>query len=751
MPRVPDQVPLRRPWLLALLLLSLVGAGTVLANPDAPKASPAHSAAPGPAAPAAAPTAAMVPNPLPLGLLAHSPSLYLRQSASATVRWQPFDDQSFALARKLDRPVLLDIGATWCHWCRVMDAKTYADPAVAGLINQEFVPIRVDRDLRPDIDGYYQHAAADFAGAGGWPLTCFTLPDGSLFAAYGYLPEREHGLGSGEGPTMATVLKQIAAQYKSQRAKLDSAVAALKQRISKDVPLKGKDNGAAPVAEILSGIANAYDHVNGGFSFGGGPKFYEFPALELALAEGFWGRQDFAQMATVSLERMARGGVYDQLGGGFFRYSIDQAWLVPHFEKMAYDQALALEVYAHAYQLDPRPLYPRVARGTIDYVLNTLYDPSRQLFYAAQDADAWPDDDGAYYTWSAAEIRKLLSPAQYRVAALALGVEFQPAQAADGGLVLHRSLPLKQVAQRLEIGLEEARGLLRQGKDALRAARARRHAPNVDPALLTDRNALMDSAFLAAAETFNLPRLRAIALANLNYLTTHARLSDGSYGHVVDQPSAVQGLAADQVYLLDALLDAYQNSGQPRYLSQARELAGIVERNFLSNGLVVNHEPASQAAVLGDWRGGSAAYYDGETPSLQGVVARDFMVMGILARDQQEVALSSRLLANVPISARAGMMLATVGRALAERGHGQALVQVDGGPANPQTQSMLQAAEAVYRPGKILMPMDGATGARDPGAVSARVCAGNSCSSPVDQAKELEDAIRNFGLTPGRS
>ncbi|HLH75675.1 MAG TPA: DUF255 domain-containing protein [Candidatus Binataceae bacterium] len=742
--RDSHQAPRHHSWLLTLLLLGVVGGARVFADP--PKLSPASVASAHPA-----PAAVRTSNPLPLGSLANSPSLYLRQSASAAVRWQPFDDQSFALARKLDRPVLLDIGATWCHWCRVMDSKTYSDPAVAAVINQEFVPIRVDRDLRPDIDSYYQHAAADFAGAGGWPLTCFTLPDGSLFAAYGYLPEHEHGLGSGEGPTMAAVLKQIAAQYKTQRAKLDNAASALKQRIGKDVPLKGKDNGTAPVAEILSGIANAYDRSNGGFSFGGGPKFYEFPALELALAEGFWGRQDFAQMASVSLERMARGGVYDQLGGGFFRYSIDQAWLVPHFEKMAYDQALAVKVYAHAYERDPRALYARIARGTLDYVLNTLYDPSRKLFYGAQDADAWPDDDGAYYTWKVEEIRKLLSPAQYRVAALALGVEFQPAQAADGGLVLHRPLALSQVAQKLNLSLEEARGLLRQAKDQLLAARGRRPAPQVDPALLTDRNALMDGAFLAAAETFKLPRLREIALANLDYLTTHARLADGSYGHVIDQPSAVQGLGADQIYLLDALLDGYQDSGQPRYLSQARELAQVIARNFVSNGLVVNHEPESQAAVLGDWRGGSAAYYDGETPSLQGVLARDLVVLGVLSRDQQAVALGTRLLGDVPISARAGMMLATVGRALAERGHGDALVQVAGGPADPRTQSMLAAAEAVYRPGKILMPMDGATGPHDRGTVSARVCAGTSCSSSMDQTKELEDAIRNFGLSPGRS
>src|SRR5579883_877767 len=285
---------------------------------------------------------------LPAGALNDAASVYLRQAAAQQVRWQPYSQSSFDLAQRMDRPVLIDIGAMWCHWCHVMDEKTYADPELARFINQNFVPIKVDRDQRPDIDQYYQAAAAELSGNGGWPLTCFTMPDGELFAAFGYLPPHQGAPGRDSG--MYAVLRGVAQAYRSRHKEVASRAAALSEKLKKIPAPKTHTEDKPAMVEVLAGLSNTYDHTNGGFSFGEGPKFYEFPGLEFALTAGFYGHSDFTRMALESLRKMARGGVFDQLGGGFHRYSTDQAWRVPHFEKMSYDQAMALIVYSEAYQ-----------------------------------------------------------------------------------------------------------------------------------------------------------------------------------------------------------------------------------------------------------------------------------------------------------------------------------------------------------------------------------------------------------------
>ncbi len=284
---------------------------------------------------------------------------------------------------------MIDIGAVWCHWCHVMDETTYADPEVAAALNSEFVPVKVDTDERPDLDDYYQNAAAQLTGAGGWPLTCFTTPDGALFFAAGYLPPRPgsgpNGSG-GENSSMLPLLKRISQVYATDHAGLEkeaeATAAKLKSASSQNAPTQGGLDGLR--AQILAGLAASYDRESGGFASGPGPRFYDFPALELALAHGFYGHPDYTAMALDTLKKIAAGGVFDQLGGGFHRYSTDPQWRVPHFEKLGYDNAMALHAYSDAYEASGDPDFARVAKSIAGYVNRELLDPkTRRVLLAS--------------------------------------------------------------------------------------------------------------------------------------------------------------------------------------------------------------------------------------------------------------------------------------------------------------------------------------------------------------------------------
>ncbi|HEV3113003.1 MAG TPA: DUF255 domain-containing protein [Candidatus Binataceae bacterium] len=706
--------------------------------------------------------AAKVPEELPAGALQDASSVYLRQAAGQQVRWQPYSADSFALARRMNRPVLIDIGAMWCHWCHVMDEKTYGDPQVAALINQLLVPIKVDRDQRPDVDQYYQAAAAELSDNGGWPLTCFTMPDGTLFAAFGFLPPRKSTPGHDSG--METALEQASKAYQTQRKQVEAVATELSDKLKKSPVQKVQTDDKAAIVELLAGLSNAYDHTNGGFSFGEGPKFYEFPGLEFAMAAGFYGHQEFTPMALDTLRKMARGGVYDQLGGGFHRYSTDQAWQVPHFEKMSYDQALALSAYARAFEISGDPEFRQVALSVAGYVETSLLNPTNQTFYSSQDADAYAGDDGAYYTWSKQEIADLLKGTEFKAAVLYFGLDNHPATGPDERLVLRRVLDAAQVGAQLKIPADRAQKLIDTATGKLRAARSRRRVPAVDPAVLVDRNALMDSGLIAAGQAFQDPHLERIALDNLDYLYAHARLPDGSYCHVVSKSgSCVHGLAADQVYILDALLAAYQVSGQSRELARAGEAAQAILKQFrdAETGVIKNAKAPENDTAAGRWLDGVEAYYDGETPSVQGVAARDFAILDALAPDHGYGQQSAALLAHAPVSVGAALMMATVGRAIAQRVHSDVLVVVDGSPNDAQTLPLLNAAQSSYRPGKVLAWLDPSQSSPGIGPLAASqllapdperhdafafVCTANVCTDRVSTPKELSGLINTFGL-----
>jgi uncharacterized protein YyaL (SSP411 family) len=704
---------------------------------------------------------------LPAGALKHSPSLYLRDAAADQIRWQPWSNASFALARRLNRPVMIDIGAVWCHWCHVLDDTTYADPEVARILNADFVPIKVDSDERPDVDSYYQAAAANLTGAGGWPLVCFVTPDGALLYAAGYLPAAAKSGDSSAAAAMIPLLKRIAAAWKSDPRELSRQANAFALKLAAEAHSRSSiSSGGADAlrAQILAGLKSSYDRENGGFGAGAGARFYDFPALRLALAYGFFGHPEYRRIAVDSMLKISRGGVFDQLGGGFHRYSTDSRWRVPHFEKLAYDQAMALIAYSEAYQLTHERRLLAVLERTLGYVNGTLLDPRRHVFYAHQDADSFKGDDGSYYTWTLDEVRRALSAQDARAAILFYGMEAAPPRAPDGRIVLAPALTTAALAAKLKLTPRAARAILSDANRGLLAARIRRRAPAVDRVVMTDRNALMASAFLAVAAATGDARYEKTALDDLDFILEHLRAPDGGFYHEFSADRAqVDGIAADQIYLGSALLGAFEATGNPKYLNEARKLAGLIAAKYRDpkTGLIRNLSPEPEASVLAESIAGAQVMYDTPMPSVQGQAAIMMRTLGEITSDARDLSIADELLASASALAggTADSTLGTVGLALEASADGGATIAIVGPRGDANTAALLAAAFAAYRPGKIVIRVDPAqaksgampAAAQAMYAAAARhdtalafVCAGTACARPVSDPPALAHVIATF-------
>ena len=545
--------------------------------------------------------------------------------------------------------------------------------------------------------------------------------------------------------------------YATDRAGLEreaeATAAKLKSESSQNAPTQGGLEGLR--AQILAGLAASYDRESGGFASGPGPRFYDFPALELALAHGFYGHPEYTAMALDTLKKIAAGGVFDQLGGGFHRYSTDPHWRVPHFEKLGYDNAMALHAYSDAYEASGDPDFARVAKSIVGYVNRELLDAKTHAFYSHQDADSFKGDDGSYYTWTVAEVKRALPPDEARVAILFYGMEDAPARAPDGRIVLTRAMSPEQVAAKLKIPVEEAREKIARASAAMLATRARRKTPQVDRAVMTDRNALMADAYLTASAALDDPALHRAALDDLDFILAHMRAPDGSFFHVwSDGRAQVTGLVADQVYLLNALIDAYQFSADEKYLVEARRLAAIILKNFRADtsSLLVNRETEDASTVIAQSRASAQVFFDMPTPSVQATMAIATAKLGLLTGDDSYSKAANDLMASAP--AMAGSMLsnsvATVGLALEYRANGDATVAVVGPHGDARAAALWKMALASYRPGKVVMRIESDRASAMPAAARAMfassaakgvplafVCAGTACATPVGTPAKL--------------
>jgi len=493
-----------------------------------------------------------------MNALSQAASFYLKSAMHQPVAWHEWGAEAFARAVAEDKPILLDIGAVWCHWCHVMDRESYEDPALAQVINQNFVAVKVDRDERPDVDTRYQAAVAAISGQNGWPLTAVLTSEGQPFFGGTYFP-RDDRYGR---PGFERVLRSMVDAWKTRREEVMESAGSVVAAIEYNENFAGHHGNLSMgiVDQMVASALDKFDRHHGGF--GGQPKFAHPSAIDLLIDRS--GNPAAREVALVTLEKMARGGVYDQLGGGFHRYSVDEAWVVPHFEKMLYDNAELLKNYVHAFQTFLDPEFARVARDIIRWMDAWLTDRERGGFYASQDADINLDDDGDYFTWTRAEAAAVLTPEEMEVA----GAYYDIGDLGDmhhnpAKNVLHVKHSLKAVSAEL----------LASAKAKLYAARGQRPTPFVDTTIYTNWNSLAVSAYLQAAQVLRLPEVKEFALLTLD------RLLQNGPAHVVSY-TGVAGMLDDYAFLVHACLDGWLATGEMRYYHSAVELADRMVAEF---------------------------------------------------------------------------------------------------------------------------------------------------------------------------
>ena len=519
-----------------------------------------------------------------LNLLDQSASSYLRSARHQPVQWHPWGPEAFARAQAEDKPILLDIGAVWCHWCHVMDRESYENPELAEILNQHFIAIKVDRDERPDVDARYQAAVSAISGQGGWPLTAFLTPDGKPYFGGTYFPADErYGR-----PGFKRVLLTMADVWRNKREEaLDSAVsvmAAIEQ--NENFSGRGGQLNLALIDKIADSIVKQFDSRNGGF--GSQPKFPHPGALDLLIETATrTGNQKAREAALLTLTKMSKGGVYDQLAGGFHRYSVDERWVVPHFEKMLYDNTELLRNYVHAYQSFAEPEFAHVAAEIIRWLDSTMTDRDRGGFYGSQDADIDLDDDGDYFTWTKAEAQAALSPEEWAVAGRYWDIgDLGDMHHNPQKNVLHIRFSVADVAREAGIPLEEAVSRLTSARARLLAARQSRLTPFIDRTLYTSWNAMAITAYLEAARVLRQDATREFALKTLDRLLVQAWDGAGELAHVIAysdglQPaSRVPGTLDDYAFTIHACVDAWLATGKIAYYNSAITLAEAMIARF---------------------------------------------------------------------------------------------------------------------------------------------------------------------------
>jgi hypothetical protein len=504
--------------------------------------------------------------------LADASSAYLRSAAHQPVHWHPWSDEAFAAARAADRPVLLDVGAVWCHWCHVMDHESYEDPSLAEFLNQRFVCVKVDRDERPDVDGRYQRAVQALTGQGGWPLTAILTPDGEVFFGGTYFPPD----GRQGRPGFRTMLERVLEVWRDRRGDAMDQARALRRLVEAglDESMPGEPH-AALLESAVGSMRRSFDAAHGGF--GSRPKFPHPGAVALLLTR--WADTADPELHRIverTLIGMARGGIHDQIGGGFHRYSVDAEWVVPHFEKMASDNAELLRAYADAAAALADDELAAAARGIVRWVRDVLADPDGG-YGASQDADVGPDDDGDYFTWSRAEAAAVLDPEQLEVAAAHWDIGTAGEMHHDPSRnVLFIDATAAALARRMNRGEGEIAAIIDTARAALRAARERRPAPFVDRTRYTSWNAMLAGALLRAAPVLGDEWARGHALRTLDRIRREAPAPDA----LAHRPGGATGLLEDQVHTASAALDAFEATGDDDWLGWAAAITDRIWRDY---------------------------------------------------------------------------------------------------------------------------------------------------------------------------
>lgn len=670
--------------------------------------------------------------------LSQETSPYLRQHAHNPVDWYPWGEEALTKARSEDKPIFLSIGYSACHWCHVMAHESFENEATAALLNQLFVNIKVDREERPDLDAIYMDAVVSMTNSGGWPMSVFLTPDGQPF--YGgtyYPPQPRYGM-----PSFQQVLQSVATAYRDRRPEIIAQAERLTQAIQRTAYLGAQtgDLGTELLDEAVNNLDQYFDREEGGF--GSQPKFPQPMTLDFLMA--YYQRTknlDALYIAELTLEKMANGGIYDQLGGGFHRYSVDAIWLVPHFEKMLYDNSQLLRTYLHAWQITARPLYRRIVDETVDYVLREMTAPDGG-FYSSQDADS-EGEEGKFFVWTLAEIKQTLGT--HAAAIFETYYNVSERGNFEGHNILSVTRSMAHVAERFGTTAAKVEQIVMEGRRKLFALREKRIKPARDEKVLTEWNGLMIHALAECGVVCGREDALQAAIHAANFILTRMSQPDGKlYRSYKDGQARFNAYVEDYAAFIRALIALYEATFQLRWLGEASRLTQLLFAQFhdpVNGGFFQTGVDHEQLVVR------RKDFIDNAIPSGNALAAEALLRLSVLVgndeyrRTANQIVLTMKA-AMVRQPTGFGRLLGTLETLLSRRQE----VAIVGEPTMPETQALYQEVRKRYlphtviaakRPGEeSMLPL---LAGRDMfnGKAAAYVCENYTCQLPVTAAAEL--------------
>lgn len=677
--------------------------------------------------------------------LINETSPYLKQHAHNPVAWHPWGEEALEKSRQEDKPILLSVGYAACHWCHVMEHESFENEAIAQLMNENFVCIKVDREERPDIDAIYMNAVQMLTGHGGWPMTVFLTPDLKPF--YGgtyYPPVDRQGM-----PGFPKVLLAMAEIYKTKRQEVTSSADSITAELQ-------KTNRFQPNNELLTSevFDQAYAALYAGFDktyggFGRAPKFP--PSMALMFLLRYYHRTNVPEamhMAEVTLHRMASGGMYDHLGGGFARYSVDNYWLVPHFEKMLYDNALLARVYLQAYQATKRPLYRRVAEEILDYVMRDLTDRSGG-FYSSEDADS-EGEEGKFYVWTKDEVIEVLGAEEGDIFCEYYDIT-ETGNFEHGKSIINTPHNPENFAERRNLSIDELNRIVASGRKRLFYVREERHRPGLDDKILTAWNGLMLTAFAEAANILSRDDYRAVAQRNADFILENLRKGGRLLRTYKDGSAKLNGYLEDYAYVIEGLIAVYEATFDLKYFTEARQLADMMIEQFwdeTEEGFFFTSADHEELITR------TKDYFDNAIPSGNSVAALVLQKMSLLTAEPsyQSYALSilrntRQFMSRYPNAF--GFMLCSLDFYLSEPKE----IAIIGSADSHEVRLFLESIYSRFLPNKVVAAAE----ANDPVAVEAikllaekttidnqptvYVCRNYTCLAPTTSAEELNERL----------
>jgi len=685
--------------------------------------------------------------------LAGETSPYLLQHAHNPVDWYPWGPEALERARGEDRPILLSVGYSACHWCHVMERESFEDEATAALMNEHFVPVKVDREERPDVDSIYMTAVQQMTGHGGWPMTVFITPEGAPF--YGgtyYPPQPRYGM-----PSFRQVLLAVAEAWRERRGDVDRSAGELRELLRQNAAVLPAASALDPAVldRAHAELARRFDPRWGGF--GAAPKFPQPMVLELLLRH--WkrtGMDEALEMADLTLRRMAEGGMYDHVGGGFARYSTDAQWLVPHFEKMLYDNALLARAYLHAWQATGDAEHRRVVEETLGWVAREMTSPEGG-FYSALDADS-EGEEGKFYLWTADEVDALLGAEDGRL--FRRWYDVSEGGNFEGKNILHTARPLEAVAAAEGVAPERLREVIEQGRQVLYEARAKRVWPGLDDKVLTSWNAMMLHAFAEAARVLERDDWREAAARCAGLLLGALRPGGRLMRTYKEGRAKISAFLEDYALLADALVALYEADWDARWVREARSLADELLERFWDEDAGVFYDTANDAEALVVR---PRDVFDNATPSGSSAAVMALLRLGELTGEpryrtvaERALAGSMELMARIP--AGFGHLLNALDFALATPTE----VAIVGDPAADDMRALVRTFSRAYLPNAVLAfrapdtPDDAARlipllegRTAQGGRATAYVCERLACKQPVTDPESLAEQLGLVGEQGG--